>query len=312
MLNQKGILVTGSHRSGSTWVGKMLSLSSSIGYIHEPFNIERRRFGICRAKFQHWFFYVTEENESTFYQPIKDTLDLNYSFKEDIKEIKSLKDIGCSLRDYIKFSHYQISRVRPLLKDPLAVFSAEWLASRFNMNVIVLIRHPAAFAGSLKIKDWTFPFSHFLEQPLLMRDHLEPFEAEIKDYTKREYPVIDQAILLWKIVHYVIAKYKKNHPDWLLIRHEDISRNSSYFFNTIFNNLNIEFTHKIQNKIEKYTALEKPRKQLLIRRHNLEIKRNSRANIYSWKSRLSASEIKTIRTNVEDISSLFYSDEDWE
>ena len=30
------ILVTGSHRSGSTWVGRMVASASNVGYIHEP------------------------------------------------------------------------------------------------------------------------------------------------------------------------------------------------------------------------------------------------------------------------------------
>jgi len=37
---QKPILVTGSHRSGTTWAGKMISACPNVGYIHEPFNID--------------------------------------------------------------------------------------------------------------------------------------------------------------------------------------------------------------------------------------------------------------------------------
>lgn len=59
--NKKPILVTGSHRSGSTWVGRMLALSPSVGYIHEPFNI-RHRHGICKAHFEYWFQYICDEN----------------------------------------------------------------------------------------------------------------------------------------------------------------------------------------------------------------------------------------------------------
>ena len=36
MQNASPILVTGSHRSGSTWVGKMLSVAPHVAYIHEP------------------------------------------------------------------------------------------------------------------------------------------------------------------------------------------------------------------------------------------------------------------------------------
>ena len=46
VMHTKPILVTGSHRSGTTWVGKMLAATGSVGYIHEPFNLKNRP-GIC-------------------------------------------------------------------------------------------------------------------------------------------------------------------------------------------------------------------------------------------------------------------------
>ncbi len=39
---------------------------------------------------------------------------------------------------------------RPLLKDPIAVLSAPWLERTFGMQVVFSVRHPAAFAASLK------------------------------------------------------------------------------------------------------------------------------------------------------------------
>ena len=32
-----GVLVTGSHRSGTTWVGQILGLAPGLCYLHEPF-----------------------------------------------------------------------------------------------------------------------------------------------------------------------------------------------------------------------------------------------------------------------------------
>ena len=69
---------------------------------------------------------------------------------------------------------------RPLLKDPIAVFSAAWLARTFGMRVVLSVRHPAAFAASLKRLDWTFDFNQLLAQPLLMRDLLEPFGEQLE------------------------------------------------------------------------------------------------------------------------------------
>ncbi len=223
-MSGKPILVTGSHRSGSTWVGRMIAESPAIAYIHEPFHIQHRK-GICGAEFKYWFTYISYENESVFYNDLKRTIEYAYNLSGELKAKNFRKDLWDILREYCKFLIFRTLNFRPLIKDPIAVFSAEWLASKFDMEVIVLIRHPAAFASSLKRLNWKHPFSDFLSQPLLMKDHLYPFENEIKQYSEEEYDIIDQAILLWKLIHKMIIKYKEKHNDWIFLRHEDISQN---------------------------------------------------------------------------------------
>ncbi len=304
------ILITGSHRSGTTWVGKMIAESPQVAYINEPFNIGAAPgVGICDVKFNYWFTHICQANELDFYQKIKNTTEFSYNLFEELKRLRSPRGIRRIFNEYGKFIQYKKLKLRPLIKDPIALFSSEWLASRFDMDVIVLIRHPAAFAGSLKLKNWTFPFSHFLQQPLLMENILYPFEEEIKFYASREKDIIDQASLLWKVFHYVILNYQRKHHDWLFIRHEDISLKPLSNFQLLFEHLNLDFSASIQKVIEQHTSEGNtvPENKLPI--HCL--KRNSRENIYTWKNRLTPEEIKRIKLQVKDISQFFYLEEEW-
>jgi hypothetical protein len=303
MSYKKPILVTGASRSGSTWVGRMLAASPSVGYIHEPFNVEHRP-GICSAKFDYSRMYVSSENEHLYYNHLRDTLNFKFKLKEGIKALKSSKDVLLLLRDYALFLSYRIKKARPLVKDPIASFSAEWLSTKFNMDVVVLIRHPAAYTLSIEDKNWKPPFSRFLKQPLLMKDHLYPFEEEIKKQAEREHDIIDQAILYWKLIYHVFIQYRARHPDWMFVRHEDLSRNPVPGFQSLFSRLNLEFSEKIKKTIETYSSSS----NALV---GDSIRRNSRENIWRWKKRLSEHEIKRVREGVEDISRVFYSDEDW-
>lgn len=314
MSHERPILVTGTNRSGSTWVGKMIAKSPSVGYIHEPFTTkEFQRPGRCSARFDYWFTYVSRENEHLYYDHIKDTIGFKYKWIDEIAELKSARDALRLLRDYVYFSFCRHAIIRPLVKDPIALFSAEWLASRFNMDVVVLIRHPAAFAWSLKRRNWAHPFSHFLAQPLLIRDHLYPFEEDIRELAEEEHDIVDQAILFWRLAHYMIIKYQKNHPDWVFVRHEDLSRDPLLGFQSIFDKLNLEYSDRIRRIVEEYSSPKDHTEALegsgFTRRRGL--RRDSRANIWAWKGKLSASEIERIRNGVEDISSAFYADEDW-
>ena len=307
MTERKPILVTGIVRSGSTWTGRMIAASPSVCYLHEPFNRVHRP-GLCAVKFEQWFPYITAENEHLFYPAVKDTVALRYNIKRDITSLVSLTDITSIARGLAKFNIGWILRKRPLLKDPLAVLSAPWLAERFDMNIVVVIRHPAAVVSSVLLKNWEHPFQHFLDQPLLMRDYLQPFREEIEDYTAHRYSKLEQAILLWRIIHFVLLRFKEDHPEWLFVRHEDLSRAPILEFRKIYGRLGLVFTSRIQRVIEKHTDIP----------HSVDsvedmdsIRRNSRENISTWKRRLSKADIERIREGTASIAGEFYSEDDW-
>jgi len=305
---KKPILVTGSHCSGTTWVGKMLALEPTVGYIHEPFNLEMGR-GICTANFNHWFEYITKENEKNYKQALAKTLGFKYNFPAALRTAKTLKQLGLQVKYYNKFPLNRLLKKNPLVKDPIAFFSSEWLAETFDMNVIVMIRHPAAFANSLKQREWTFNFSNLLKQPLLMRNHLKPFEPEMRELSEKEFTnIIDQASLLWKIIYSTARKFEKKHSDWLFVRHENLARNPINGFREIFNKLNLKYSKKIEDHIKKYSS---PENQTATPKEKTKIMRNSRALIWNWKQELIKKEIEKIKRQVKDISKIYYTEKDW-
>lgn len=293
------ILVSGSHRSGSTWLGKMIALSDDVGYIVEPFH---RKYGISGNLFTSWFTYICEENEEKYYEALSKYLKFKYPFFLKLKEANNLRDYGRALRDNAIFSWHRVNSRRPLMKDPISIFSAEWLYKTFNMDVIILIRHPAAFVGSIKKVHWRTGMNNFLSQPLLIRDHLNDFKHLMKEYEKSEKDLIEEAILIWNMIHSVILKYQREHKDWFFVRHEDISKNPLEQFEDIYRYLDLEYTDAIKDQIINFTTNKES---------SDKIKRDSKENVWSWKKRLNAEEIERIRTGTKEISSHLYSDEDW-
>ena len=80
-----------------------------------------------------------------------------------------------------------------------------------NCRIVVTVRHPAAFASGLKRLGWSFDFSDLLRQPLLMRDHLDPFrDAMTSDELQR---VVGQAGLLWKMIYGTLLNLSI-HASW--------------------------------------------------------------------------------------------------
>jgi len=294
------ILITGSHRSGSTWVGKMLALSPAAGYIHEPFN---PKSGMGRPVFNKWFTYVCEENESVYRREVEECLNFRFSLYRKTKSIRSWRDAGRLLRDKVVYTRRRWSNLRPLVKDPISIFSAGWLAGRFNMDVVVLIRHPAAFAGSLKAAGWHHPFHHFLRQPLLTEHHLKDFKEEITEYAERDQPLVDQAILLWKLIYSTIWTYREKYgSEWIFVRHEDLSARPVEEFGNLYGKLGLDYTERIRAKIKEFSFSPGDPAPL---------KRDSQSNIWQWKSRLSQEEITRIKEQTQPWARRFYPEGGW-
>ncbi|MEM9905387.1 MAG: sulfotransferase [Cyanobacteria bacterium P01_D01_bin.44] len=307
---KEAILVTGSHRSGTTWVGRMIAHSARVHYVQEPFNIDNPPGkGICSAKFYHWYTQINSENEALYYEPFKKTIHLSYDLLAQLLDKDSKKGLRKIISEYRQFSYSKFSDKIALLKDPLALLSAEWFFEKFRTKNIVLIRHPAAFASSLKRQGWGFDFSNFTSQNQLFNHSSFPFKDEVYAYAKEPKSIISQSILLWKVLHSRILYYQQKYPNWLFVRHEDISTNPIEGYARIFDYLGLAFPPAIQDTVAEYSSPKNPIEAEQGATHTL--KRDSRANAKSWKTRLDEEEVLSIYDGVKEISPHFYAESDW-
>lgn len=300
------ILVTGSHRCGSTFVGHMIAAHPKIEYLAEPFNPDAHR---GRTPVTRWFRHVTAADERPVRAYLDTSLKFGRSWRADFASRPGWHGSLYATRRTLTAWYRWATDFRPLMKDPIALMSAEWLARTYDMDVLVLIRHPAAFVSSLVRLGWQFPFGDLLAQPELMRDHLAPFAREIADYAAEPRPVIDEGILLWRIFHHVIRQYQLRHPEWLFVRHEDLSQRPREEFATVFARLGLRMTPDVQRMIDEHTAAENPREAPGNVAHHLRL--DSRANVWNWAHRLSPLEVAKVRKHTEDIARHFYSDAEW-
>lgn len=295
------ILVTGGHRTGTTWVGRMLSANTQAAYISEPLNVLHRP-GVLRANVEHWYHYVCEENEGEYLPAFEELLDYRYHQWDEIRSIRSLKDFLRMGRDFAIFYNGLMRGQRVLLKDPFAVFSTPWFAKRLNFKVVVTVRHPAAFASSLKRLGWSFDFNNLLEQPLLMRDHLEPYRAQMQSIKADD--VIGQASLLWTMIYRTVHSTRHLIPDLLIVRHEDLSRDPIPGFRSLYESLSLDFTLRVEEKILHSSSSENPAE--LSRKKVHSVKLDSRANMDNWKKRLTDDEASRVREMTQDILAMYY------
>jgi hypothetical protein len=313
-MNKQPILVTGAHRSGTTWVGKMLAADRNTAYISEPLNVLHRR-GVYRADVKHWYQYITRENEADYLPAFQQLLNFRYHLFAELGSLRSQKDFLRMGRDLSLFMKGKLRGQRVLLKDPFAVFSTPWLAQRLNCKVVITIRHPGGFASSLKRLNWPFDFRDLLDQPMLMRDHLESDRADMESMPADD--IVGQSALLWRMiyrsVHVTLRQAQGGalslFPDFKLVRHEDLSLDPIAGYKSLYESLGLTFDEKVRDTILNSSSSENPTE--LSKRKVHSVKLDSRANMNNWKKRLTPEEITRIRNLTEDVSHLFYSDSEW-
>ena len=306
MSSHRPILVTGAHRSGTTWVGKMLALAPGVAYVHEPFS-PRAAAGLSPAQFDRYFTVVTRENEARYRPGLERTLRFRYALGTQLRSVSRLRDLARPLRDWPRVERARRSGARALMKDPIALLSAEWLAETFEMDVVVLIRHPAAFAASLKRLGWKHSFATFLDDDGSLPEVLRPYEPEIRAQAERPGEILAQAALLWRLLYNAVDGYRERHPEWVFLRHEDASLDPVATFESLYERLGLDLTPEARAEIARASDPDNPAQ--LPTPHAVSLA--SAASLGRWRDDLTPAEVETLRERTRDVWPRFYSDEDW-
>lgn len=301
---RRPILLTGMPRSGTTWVARILTASGEVGHINEPFNLAVSP-GTLRVPADHWYAYVTAQNEDRYLPALTRVLEFEYPLVRELRRCRSRTDVLHTLkwwRDFVR------SRGRrPLVKEPHAVFSAGWFAERLGSDVVVMVREPLAVVSSWKRLEWSFDFTNLLEQPALMRDWLGPFEAEMTAALSPASDLVDRVALLWRLIYSVVAD--ERFPGVRLVRHEDLSRDPVRGYAELYEALGLTFTDTVAKAVEASSSSENPAETSVEHPHETRI--DSKANLQNWRHRLGEDEIARIKAVTEATAALYYPELVW-
>jgi hypothetical protein len=182
------------------------------------------------------------------------------------------------------------------------------------MPVVVVLRHPAAFTASMLAAGWSGNrVGLLLNQESLIRERLAPFRAEIAAAAAAAEPDrFDTTVLMWRLFHHHIRLLRRERPDWIFVRHEDLSRDPVEGCRDVFARLGLDFDARAEAKVRAYSDGDRPNWGTLslfgTRRRTV---RDSRDNIAAFKRRLDAAQIARIRTLAQDVWPDFYADTEW-
>jgi hypothetical protein len=307
------VLITGSHRSGKSYVVNGININNDFNLIHEPLNAESKT-GWLGIDINNYYTYIDSINSSLFREEFARTIEkYQYRLSRQIENILSIGDLKRIVRDILTTLRYKLNNNRPLIDDPFAIFSAEWFYREFNADVVILIRHPASFVSSLKLLNYRFSFEHLLNQKSLIEDKLKKYRSELVEFSKNEKTIVEQGELLWRMIYDTVRQYRESYnSDWIYIRFEDLIRNPEESFSKILEHLNITMNNgDLQRMIAHLSSTEKkPDKEAkLLAVNGTDHTIEDHLNIY--RKILTPGEISYIKHKSRDIWPEYYGEEDW-
>lgn len=324
----QNILVTGCRRSGTTFLGRVLTLNKEISYLNEPFNYN---FGLQKLNDINVYPYYTSENISAEKEKIlKNYFQLkkakfkfkieneNFTKKDFIKNIfvnrtnedfyKRFGRLFFKNRAKLTFlkAKFNPFRNRILIKDPIAALSSRYLNENYDIKVVVIIRHPAAFYYSMKKQNWGYRIKNYLNQKKLINNFLLKEKNELKK-SIYENNLQERIIWEWKIINKILFNFADKNDDFIVIRHKDICINPLNTFEKLYKKLNLNFDYSTRTKIKDMTSTTNQKDTNKV----VKLNRDSSKLPFLWKENLTCSEIDYIKSKTFNISSKVFSEDSW-
>lgn len=290
--HNKPILVTGAHRSGTTWVAKMLSLSETKTLIaEEPFNVEASNFGLGGLATQHFTYApgLDQDEAKRQFEKIYN-METGQIFKRRM------------LPHYLSFTR----NGRLIIKDPIACLSAGWIADNFDIDVVVLARHPCAFTESLRRMGWEPDLSMFTGQPALVEDYLRDLLPLIRSF---DTDFDSRCAIAWKIFYLVLNDQIDRHPEWIVKTHEQLSVDPVPEYRNLYEALALPWSEHVENQIQLFTGSENRVRPKGDKQHCLH--RDSRANAFRWKDKMALGQIQLFKNLTDPEWTKHYKEMHW-
>lgn len=285
------VFVAGNGRSGTSWIGETLGRAENVLYYREPCQPRRNGLPPDRAE-AVWCRYVAPGGSDRFFESTLDAAFRGHFWPGS----------GHRLGAYAERLG---RRPRVVVKEVAAFMSVEWVAARWDPLVLIILRHPGAYAVSVRNLDQDDAELGRLRllraDPVLQRDHVRRGLVGHLDAVRDP---LEAAVASWAIRTSVVLDAVARHPDWIVVRYEDIARDPLAAFPDLYGRLGIAWTDAIADWVRGRTSTEVA--------GNYSRSRNSAARIDAWRDRLSAEETRRVRRVLEPFGLPIYAEAaDW-
>jgi hypothetical protein len=262
----KSIVVAGTARSGTTWLGELIASQVPCRILFEPFNPDL----VPDYRPFHYFQYMRPGTEDPEF----------YAFAQKVftGEIRNR---------WIDRQNERIFAQVRLVKEIRANLALKWLHERFpEVPIALLIRHPCAVVCSRMELGWAtdVDIESFLSQSELIKDHLLPY----MDLINNAKTVEAKHTIIWCVSNLVPLK-QFNPGEVKIVYYENLCTQPEKELPALFKFIGQTYTRSAIEIIDQPSQTTKMTSAVVSRIDKIE----------SWKKKLIPSQIDNVLRTVE-------------
>lgn len=282
------IIVLSLPRSGSSWVGNTLGLSSTSLYLREPIS---QSYLTRNRQSGGPVFEVTTRNLPSEYKLFADA-----AFRGkpafSLSIVKYPRQWGLAKRSHRRIV---IKEVNPL--------ALGWVLNTYKPKVIYLIRHPAAVAKSFFEMGWT------RQTGKLFENKFSPECLAASNFNHERFSSsfwaehgAFQAVAL-RLALEQLAVY----PESRILKYENLCADPLKVYRELYEFAELQW----DRRVEKHILSQSNSSNKNTEANPYSTYRNSEAMVYSWKSELPESAISDVKEAYLSYNPPFYRSEEW-
>jgi hypothetical protein len=258
---RKSILVAGTARSGTTWLGDLIASQIPCRVLFEPFNPDL----VAEYRGFHYFQYMRPGTEHPEFG----------AFAQKVFT-------GKIRNRWIDRQNERIRSEYRIIKEIRINLALKWLHDNFPVvPILLLIRHPCAVVASRMELDWATDsdIAALLSQPDLLDDHLGPYFYLIKNAKTAE----EKHAIIWSVSNLVPLKQFKDH-ELKVVYYENLCIQPLTEMTSIFDSIGQKSVDSVIDTIDRPSQTTRVTSALVTGSDKLS----------SWRKKLSPSQIDNI------------------
>jgi hypothetical protein len=294
--DQPPLVIVGMPRSGTTWTKQVLECEYSLHSLMEPDSEGHRVSAIWGKRLAGRFPALAPGDQDAAYHRLwswilngaheSPRLRLAAQVQRVVRPPEMNRFLEGRLSPTISLTAAMGSRPRPrrnpvlddhrlLVKTVHAPLSIEWLASEFDIDVVLILRHPGSILASWISLDYIDQYVPFQTMPGVRRLAEEwGLEQPPSDH-------LSQTIWRIGILMTALEQAAAKHPEWVVRTHEQLCRSPSKEFRGLYDELGLQWNDAAEACL---VENDRPGKGFRTRRLAAELPDN-------WKQRLTAHQI---------------------